>query len=381
MAALTYRDGPRWLVNCPVCSFGAIVAKHGSRLSLKCNVCEDGGAAALQQIDVDRVLAEIAGTTKGNSRRSSRPSGRPARKSEAKDGFTLPELPHHDDVAGLCRWLTVAFSLDPARPITGGMWHGLRGPDGHVALRRAGAREIRFEPVKAVNSPMRLIEALSWHRERGDGIVHALKGEHCRQIAHAIAALCDSSAALDAEGEAHAIVGTFIAGAQAVEGLTTYGTTQQRYEAALGLRREVDEHTGRPAGPARYLIDAQTGQRLDEETGELLDFGIEPDVVIAVSELADVARRFVGSSLPHGWLDGRMAAIGFERITVQGYAEAGRAGRLSHHARIYAYRGREHRNTQNDTPTRESEGAEHSAHARNTEGSCVPVFTGERAVA
>jgi hypothetical protein len=62
--------------------------------------------------------------------------------------------------------------------------------------------------------------------------------------------------------------------------------------------------------------------------------------VIAVSNLQDAARRHVGSSLPHGWVDARMEAIGWERITLDGYDQSGRDGRRrGRHARIDAYRG------------------------------------------
>ena len=66
-----------------------------------------------------------------------------------------------------------------------------------------------------------------------------------------------------------------------VEGRTTYGATAQRFEAAIALRREVDDRTGRPVGAARYLVTRTTGE-----------------LVIAVGDLQDAARRHVGSSLP-----------------------------------------------------------------------------------
>ena len=42
------------------------------------------------------------------------------------------------------------------------------------------------------------------------------------------------------------------------------------------------------------------------------------DLTIRVGDLAVVARRQLGS-LPRGWLDARMAAIGFRRFELQGY--------------------------------------------------------------
>jgi hypothetical protein len=87
------------------------------------------------------------------------------------------------------------------------------------------------------------------------------------------------------------------------------------------LRRALDSATGRPVGPRRYLIDSESGE-----------------LVIAVSDLADAARRHVGTSLRHGWLDARMDSLGWERVTLQGHALPGRDGRRQGpHARLYVY--------------------------------------------
>jgi hypothetical protein len=241
---------------------------------------------------------------------------------DGKGNLSLPEIPGHDDQPGLCAWLTGVFNLNVSHPITGGKREGLRGPEGHVVLARAGAAPIRFEPASKINSAAKLIETLSWRMIETDGAVHALKSPHCRQIAHVVRMLCGASEAMSDEQETEAIVGTFMQSAQAVEGHTTYGTSGQRYEAAVALRRAVDEVTGRSVGPARYLIDENTGE-----------------MVMAVSDLQDAARRHVGSSLPHGWLDGRMEALDWARITLAGFGQPGRAGRRGPHARINAYRG------------------------------------------
>jgi hypothetical protein len=148
----------------------------------------------------------------------------------------------------------------------------------------------------------------------------AFRAGHCRQIAFVIEALCDTSRAESEESETFGIIGTFLHAAVAVEGMTTRGNTAQRYEAAVALRRDVDDVTGRAVGPARYLLDGD-------------------ELVIAVSDLADAARRHVGSSLPRGWLDARIEGIGWERITLAGYAQPGRSGRRGPHARLFAYRG------------------------------------------
>jgi hypothetical protein len=235
----------------------------------------------------------------------------------------LPELPGPDDIAGFCGWLTGVFNLNWAQPITGGMRQGLRSHEGHVVLTRADAPAIRFEPASRINTPTKLIETLNWQMSRQDGAVHALKGEHCRVISQVVRMLCDAGEAISAEQEAEAIVGTFLHAAQPVDGEhTTYGTSGQRYEAAVALRRAVDEITGRPAGPARYLIDANTGE-----------------LVIAVSDLQDAARRHTGSSLAHGWLDGRMESLDWRRLPLSGYGMPGRDGRKGPHARVNVYRG------------------------------------------
>ncbi|MEJ7798438.1 MAG: hypothetical protein WKF42_08070 [Solirubrobacteraceae bacterium] len=257
-----------------------------------------------------------------------------------KGKMQLPKVPAHDDPAGQCVWLTVAFNLDADHPITGGAWQGQRGPDGHISLRRAGAGELRFEPARVINTPMKMIEAFTGRRHDTDGMLHAFTAAHCREISYVVQCLCDMADALTEEQEALGIIATFLQSAVAVEGHTTYGTPAQRFEAARGLRREVDEHSGRPFGAPRYLLDALSGERVDTTTGEILDPAMTVELVIAVSELADAARRHVGSSLPRGWLDARLAAIAWRRITVDGHAQAGRAGRRGAHATVHAYRGR-----------------------------------------
>jgi hypothetical protein len=239
-----------------------------------------------------------------------------------KGKLRLPPSPSPEDVAGQCAYLTDAFNLDPLHPITGGAHQGLRGANGHVVLYRADAPALRFEPASHINQPQRLIEALNWQMLPSDGAIHALKGDHCRAISHVVRMLCRSSEAITAAQEASGIVGTFLQGALCVEGHTVYGTPGQRYEAALALRRELDERTGRMTGMVRYLIDSESDE-----------------LVIGVSELGDAARRHVGGSLPRGWLDARMENIGWMRRTLEGRAEPGRTGRRGPHARIHTYRG------------------------------------------
>jgi len=242
---------------------------------------------------------------------------------DAKGNLKLPPTPDLQDVAGQCAWLTAVFALDREHPITSGERQGVFGPEGHVELRRAGARSIRFEPASRINTPLKLIETLAWAVLHTDSAVPAFKGAHCAQIAYVVRMLCGAVEALTDGQEAAAIVATFLSGAVEVEhDVTTYGNSAQRYEAAISLRREIDQASGRPIGQVRYARDANTGELL-----------------IAVADLADAARRHAGSSLPHGWLDARMAALRWQRIMLQGYALPGRDGRKGPHARIGAYRG------------------------------------------
>lgn len=253
-----------------------------------------------------------------------------------KGKLKLPPIP--TDYAGRCRWLTVVFSLTPQHPITGAKWQGPRGPDGQIVLpRTAGAADLRFEPARSINTPIKLTESFTGRRHPQDGPVYAFKSEHCRQIAYVIETMCETSKALSEADEAAGIVGTYMQSAEPVDGYTTYGTPGQRYEAAKALsRRQDDGHFG---GAPRYLIDELTGPRVDEATGELIAQDEPVEYVIAVSELAEAARRHVGGSVPRGWLDARMECLGWRRIQLQGYGRPGRAGRQGPHARIDAYRG------------------------------------------
>lgn len=266
-------------------------------------------------------LEPIANGTASNGRRTQSPDT-DAVVIDAKGKLTLPPLPAHTDTVAQAAWLSVALNRDPQHPITGGRWHGHRGPDGHVELVRRGAPSINFEPASRINTPMRLIETLSWQRIRSDGPPRAYRGEHARDIAYVIGCLCDAGAALTEQDETASILDAFLQTAAAIEGCTTYGPSSARYEAATALQRDADEHTGRPIGPPRYLID--------QDTGEL---------VIRVSDLDESARHQLGSSLKRGWLAARLHAAGWTRIRLDGHAGPGRAGRHGPHARCTAYRG------------------------------------------
>jgi hypothetical protein len=247
----------------------------------------------------------------------------PGLRVDKSGRLILPPSPDRDDQAAQCRWLTAVFALDPSHPIVAGKRQGVFGPEGHIELKRGGARSIRIEPLTRLLVPMRLHETLASQTLPSDRPAPAFKAEHCREIAYVVRMLCGQADTLSYEQEAAGIVAAFMATAQAREGLTTYGTTAQRYEAASALRRRSDEHSGRPIGPPHYLIDSETGE-----------------FVIAVGDLADAARRHIGSSLPRGWLDGRMDMLGWRRVSLQGFGLPGRTGReRGPHARLSVYRG------------------------------------------
>ena len=246
------------------------------------------------------------------ARNGHRPEYAPSFDDKGK--LRLPAKPQHDDVDGLCRWLTGVFNLDPKHPVTDGERQGLHGPEGHVELRRAGAPPLRFEPVTRLSNPTRLREVLEGCSLHTDGEVPGFKAEHTYAVAHVVRMLCGHFERLSAEAETLGIVDDLLLEAIPVDGHTTYGTSGQRYEAAAALRSSYDE-------PVNYLVDTNTGE-----------------LVVRVSDLGVVARRQLGS-LPRGWLDGRMRGIGWERVVLDGHALPGRGGRTGPHARTKVYRG------------------------------------------
>jgi len=270
-------------------------------------------------VSVTELRALIDGaTTNGNGRASYAITFTDSKPPK----MVLPDVPAHDDPTGLAAWLTGVLQLDPAHPVVRAVHEGLRGPEGHVEIRRARAAPIRFEPAAAMNSARRFLPVLAWQLLPTDGEPPGFRDEHCRRIAHVVRLLCGVSTGVREADETAGIVGVFLAAATALEGHTTYGTGAQRYEAATALQRAVDDQTGRPLGPARYLIDLNTGE-----------------LVIRAGDLQAAARAFVGSSLPRGWLDARLANLGWQRLTLDGHALAGREGRGGPHARTVIYRG------------------------------------------
>ena len=236
--------------------------------------------------------------------------------------LVLPGVPSHDDVVALAAWVTSVFRLDVRFPVVRGRHHGVRGPEGHIELLRAGAPSINFEPAAVVSSARRFGPALEWQLEAGDGEPYGFKDDHCKRIAHILRLLCGASEAQTEAQETENIVGTFLHGARLVEGRTVHGTGAQRYEAATGLSSDGDGRSGGGWG-TNYLVDSETGE-----------------TVIRVSDLQETARRVVGASLPRGWLDARITSIGWKRYRLDGHAAPGREGRRGgSHVRIDVYRG------------------------------------------
>jgi hypothetical protein len=232
----------------------------------------------------------------------------------------LPEPPAREDTAALLEWLTVVLNLHPAHPIKGVTLEG-SAQLGHIHLQRAGAPELRFEPASRIAKPLTLIPDLMFQMIPSDGEPYGYTVAHARRIAYVVRLLADTSRIDTIEAEMHGIVGTFTRVGIPVWGQTTYGDSEQRFEAADAMRPELDAHSGRPMGAPRYLVDEQTGE-----------------LCIRVGDLQTAAREYVGSSLPRGWLDARMQHMGWQRITLQGHrldAEGRRAGHLF----IQAYRG------------------------------------------
>ena len=180
--------------------------------------------------------------------------------------------------------------------------------------------EIRFEPITVLGDPKRLMPILRSYMLTTDGLLRELGPGHCGQVFHVVNLLCSSTRATSAAEKTWSIVDDLLVIGEPIEGHTLRGTVPQRYEAAGQMVRPLDEH-GRTGGRPRYLV---------EDDGE---------IAVMVSELQSIARRNVGATIRHGWLDARLEEIGWERVTLDAWQEAGRAGRGGHHRRFTAYRG------------------------------------------
>jgi hypothetical protein len=233
----------------------------------------------------------------------------------------LPDPPGHDQPVALCAWLTCVLNLDPAKPVTGAVHQGKLRTLGHVEIRRLDASPIRFEPAKLINTARSLRAELVWQISKTDGEPYGFTDANAGRIAYVLRLLTDGHAHTTDVQETTGIISAYLAVAVRVEGYTTFGKTVQRYEAVKALQPELDS-AGRPVSPPRYLIDENTGE-----------------IVIRVGDLQDTARRFIGSSIAHGWLDGRMEALGWDRCSIDGRVQGTYAGRNSPHLQTNIYRG------------------------------------------
>ena len=231
----------------------------------------------------------------------------------------LPDLPDLLDLAGQCGWVTSVLNLDPAHPVTEGVHQGLSGGAGHVELRRLSTDVIRFEPASKIGTAQKLAEELVWQLLPTDGAPYPWSNQQATRIARVVKLLCGTSKKRTTSQETALIVSTYLEAAEEVQG-RTYGSTHERYEAAVLLRPVLDKHE-RPVGQ-RYLVDLKTGE-----------------YVIRVGDLGRTARQIVGGSIAHGWLDARMQALGWPRRSLDGHGLPSRDGRPGPHARADVYRG------------------------------------------
>lgn len=231
-------------------------------------------------------------------------------------------IPAHDDGPGQRAWMTAAWPLHPAHPVTRAQQLGVSGPNGHLVVSRRDARAIRFEPITRLNTPTKLIETLSSYLLGIDGRVPAYTGNHCGVISWVLRMLAEHDEVVSENEEMLTIVGTYLQDAEAIEGHTTYDMTrEQRWAAAAALRRDVDPNTGKWYGPPHYLIDSET-----------------IELVIGLRDL-EAAARSVRTSVPHGWVTGRMQSLGWKRIVLDAHEMSGRTGRRGPHRRPVAFRG------------------------------------------
>lgn len=320
------QDGQTITAQCPVCHVEGDDAQpmtaevRGADVAFTCvNGCASG--AIVEAI-----------TYRHDPRRAAYDAYRVTWTDDKVPKLILPGNPKHDDPIAIAAWCTSVFQLDQEHPVIGFKRLGRRGTEGHALVYRAGgAPPISFEPIGAMYSSLRFLPMLRTQLLSTDQQPYGFRNDHCATIAHVVQLGCGVSIGPDMAEEAATVVGHFTFTAKAVEGVTTYGTPVQRHEAIEALRPELDAY-GKQASPNRYLVDENTGE-----------------MVIRVSDLQETARNYYAKGLHHGWLDARMDALGWTRVTSQGYQFPGREGRKGPHSRCVVYRGHLPEISENDS--------------------------------
>jgi hypothetical protein len=223
----------------------------------------------------------------------------------------LAALPDGQDREGLLAWLGATLRFAADHPATGVLRTGNSGGAARLEVQRKAAPSVVFEPAATVDVPGRLATALAWSSTVGDGVAPTLSPPQCQMVGWCLRALCDLAATTTADEEAHGVIADLLGAAELVEGHTILGDAQQRYAAVLALRGSSEARYDRPEwDPGRVLVDRETGL-----------------VVARLSDLQSAARRVHGGAVPRGFVEGRLAAIGWRRVVLEGHKAPGRAGR------------------------------------------------------
>jgi hypothetical protein len=243
---------------------------------------------------------------------------RPSREEKLKDDgtpyatpqwiVTFPDMPTSLNL--ILRWLAGVLMLDHAFPIYKVVRSGPYGPDGIVTLYRRDAREVCFMPCSRLSSAPGVVSALSSYMIPTDLKPFPYTDQNCSDIWYAIRQVAIDEGAESPADQGRVILNMFLHDASPVAGFTVTGSAVDRYKAIEALRDARPERNGAPE-PA-YLVDANTGMFV-MRAGDL-----QPYVKLALG----VPSR--------GDLDRTLAAVGWERRSVQGWERAGKEGRGRH---------------------------------------------------
>jgi hypothetical protein len=242
--------------------------------------------------------------------------------TDKKGKALLAALPGQQDRQGLLEWLNATLGLDAQHPATGVAITGAAGSAARIEIHRHATAGLVIEPAEATDVPRRLASALTWGGLPGDTVAPTLSVPQCAMVGWCLRALGDAANRTAANDEASDVLDAHLGAAQAIEGHTIHGDAQACYQAAKALQGTQPDRFGAEYDPGRYLIDANTGE-----------------LVIRVSDLHAAARRVHGGALPRGFLEGRLTALGWRRVVIEGHEQPGRAGRRGPRARCIAMAG------------------------------------------